>query len=248
MNFTAQKVTDEKELTEIFKLRYKIYVDEWEFEKPEKHPDGIETDEYDKNSVHFAAKDDTGELIGTVRLIVNPPGKFPIEKYCQIELKGNEIRRENLAEISRLAITRSYRKRAEDKYVFGPDEERRSIGSFERYTHKVHYKRLDDVYKHNVLKKKRFLQHDRRKRPEIIISLYKALYYESKEREITHWYAVMTKGLDALLRKLGINFQPIGEPVDYHGIRTPYLGEIKKIEQEVSKSKPELYKEFTQNL
>ena len=249
MNFVAQKVTDDKELTKIYKLRYKIYVDEWGFEKPENHPNDIETDEYDKNSVHFATRDDTGELIGTIRLIVNPPGKFPIERYCHIELKGNEIPRENLAEISRLAITRNYRNRAEDKYIFGPDEERRSIGSFERYTNKIHYRRFDDIYsKHTLVKKKRTFQHDRRKLPEAIISLYKALYHESKKREITHWYAVMTKGLDIRLGKLGINFQPIGEPVDYHGIRTPYLCEIRKIEEQVSKNNPELYEEFTQDL
>jgi hypothetical protein len=58
----------------------------------------------------------------------------------------------------------------------------------------------------------------------------------------------MTKGLYILLKKLGIIFQPIGEPVDYHGIRTPYLCEINKIEQEMSKINPELYKEFTQDL
>jgi hypothetical protein len=58
----------------------------------------------------------------------------------------------------------------------------------------------------------------------------------------------MTKGLVILLNRYGIRFQAIAEPVDYHGIRTPYLGEIQKIEQEVSDEKPEIYKEFTEGL
>jgi N-acyl amino acid synthase of PEP-CTERM/exosortase system len=164
-----QKITDERELTETYRLRYKVYVEEWGFEKPENYPKGIETDEYDKNSVHFAARDDTGELIGTIRLIVNPPGEFPIERYCQIELRDNEIPRGNLAEISRLAISKNYRKRTEDKYVYGPDEERRSIGSFNFYTKKIHYRRFDDKYKHNIFKKKNH-QQALRARPEAVIN------------------------------------------------------------------------------
>jgi len=58
----------------------------------------------------------------------------------------------------------------------------------------------------------------------------------------------MTKGLYILLSRLGINFQQIGDPVDYHGIRTPYLGDIRKIEQEVASKNPELYNEFIKTL
>ena len=58
----------------------------------------------------------------------------------------------------------------------------------------------------------------------------------------------MTKGLYILLKRFGIDFEPIGKPVDYHGIRTPYLGDIKKIEHEVSIKNPELYEEFTRGI
>jgi N-acyl amino acid synthase of PEP-CTERM/exosortase system len=78
--------------------------------------------------------------------------------------------------------------------------------------------------------------------------LYKAVYHESKRRQLTHWYAVMTKGLIILLNRFGFKFHPIGDPVDYHGIRTPYLGEIQKIEEEVEAQKPEIYGEFTRGL
>jgi hypothetical protein len=54
----------------------------------------------------------------------------------------------------------------------------------------------------------------------------------------------MTKGIATLLGRFGIDFKVIGDPVDYHGIRTPYLGEIAKIEQSMSDADPNLYKEF----
>jgi hypothetical protein len=51
-----------------------------------------------------------------------------------------------------------------------------------------------------------------------------------------------------LLNKFGFKFQAIGDPVDYHGIRTPYLGKIEEIEQEMSSRNPQLYEEFTNDL
>jgi N-acyl-L-homoserine lactone synthetase len=247
MVFTAYPVTEKEELKEIYRLRYKIYVVEWGFEKPENHPNGFETDEFDEYSVHFATRADNGELVGTIRLILNPPGGFPIERHCEIDTGTGNIPRDKIAEVSRLAISKNYRKRIEDKYIYGPDEERRSIGSFHNFTNKINYKRFDDRYRLENIKKNP-QTYEKRVRPEAVISLFKAVYHESKKREITHWYAIMTKGLFILLRKLGINFQPIGDPVDYHGIRTPFMGEIKRIENEVSVKNPDLYEEFVQSL
>lgn len=74
------------------------------------------------------------------------------------------------------------------------------------------------------------------------------MYQESKRRKITHWYAVMTKGVVILLNKFGFLFKEIGDPVDYHGIRTPYLADLAEIEQEIMQEYPELYEELTKGL
>jgi len=65
---------------------------------------------------------------------------------------------------------------------------------------------------------------------------------------LTHWYAVMAKGLYLLLKKMGILFVPIGPEINYHGLRSPYLGSIEDIEKEASKTNPELLKEFRDEL
>ncbi len=250
MSFIVSAVSDEKELAEIYRLRYKVYCLEWGFEKPEKHPNGLETDEYDRYSVHFAVRDDSQKIVGSVRLILNPPEGFPLERYCHIDMDTGKIPRENIAEISRLVISRDYRKRSEDKYIYGPDEERRTIGSFETYN-RGYYRRTEDRFRHRqpgALRLKNGTQNDRRSRHELVTCLYKAVYHESKRRQLTHWYAVMTKGLVIMLKKFGIKFQALGDPVDFHGIRTPYIGEIRKIEEEVMKEHPEIYEEFTKNL
>ena len=250
MPFITQEISDNEGLTEIYRLRYKVYVDEWRFEKPEKYPNGLEIDAFDKSSIHFASIDDNKRIIGTICLILNSTDGFPIEKHCHLNINRNELLGENLAEISMLTISKNYRRRAEDRYVYGPDEERRNFNDFNNYVNyapkKTHW-RSEDIYRHDFLKKKRVFQ-ERRKRPEIIVSIYKAIYRESKKRGITQWYAVMAKGLYILLMKLGINFQPIGDPVDYYGIRTPYLCDIKKIEHDISVKNQKLYEEFTEGL
>jgi len=148
-----------------------------------------------------------------------------------------------------MAIHRDFRKRAEDKYIYGPDEERRSIGSFYFSGNPSYSRRFEDRHrcKSNNLRAGAS-QNEMRKNHEIIISLYKAAYQESKRRQLSCWYAVMTKGIVTLLDRFGLKFNAIGDPVDYHGIRTPYLGEINKIEQEMSNKDPELYKEFVRDL
>ena len=249
MPFKVIRVSDEKALKAVYKLRFKVYCEEWNFEKPEKYPDRQETDEFDNNAVHFAALDNTGKTVGTVRLILFSPEGFPLEKYCDIKNSGDGIRGEDTAEISRLLISRDYRKRTEDKYIYGPDEDRRIVDG---YNHSVHndYRRLDDRYGYGMSNSRlrNEMEAEKRNRHELVTSLYKAVFQESKRLQLTNWYAVMTKGLVALLKRDGIRFKAIGDPVDFHGIRTPYLGEIRKIEQEVSEEKPEIYKEFIKGL
>jgi len=253
MSFKVVCLSDEIELKKVYKLRYKVYCEEWGFENPEKYPDRQETDEFDKNAVHFAAIDYSGRIVGTVRLILFSPDGFPLEKYCDISSSGEGVRGEDTAEISRLVISRNYRKRTEDKFIYGPDEERRSIGGYDRnYNHSVNnnrrsYDRSGNGGSPNG-RMRNEMEAEKRNRHEIVTSLYKAVYHESKRRRLTHLYAVMTKGLVLLLKRYGIRFRAIAEPVDYHGIRTPYLGEIQKIEQEVLEEKPEIYKEFTAGL
>jgi N-acyl-L-homoserine lactone synthetase len=249
MPFTASIVSGEKDLTDIYRLRYKVYCLEWGFEKPENHVSGGITDIFDSHAIHFAVKDDSQKIIGAIRLIMDSDEGFPIEKYCELDINKDEIHHDRIAEISRLVIHRDYRRRAEDKYIYGPDEERRSIGSFAFEYNYSYNRRSEDRqrYKHHM-QRGSISQTERRKRHEIIISLYKAIYIESKRRQLSHWYAVMTKGIVTLLDRFGLKFEAIGDPVDYHGIRTPYLGEIVKIEEEISNREPDLYKEFIRGL
>lgn len=245
MAFNVSIASEENELVDIYKLRYKVYCLEWGFEKPDNYPNGLLTDIYDGSSIQFTVRDPSQKLVGAIRLILASNEGFPIEKYCHLDIDTSKIPRNKTAEISRLVIHRDYRRRAEDKFIYGPDEERRSIGSFSYQYNYSYSRRYEDKHKFRQNSHRpNPSQIERRRRHEVFVGLYKAIYSESKKREITHLYSVMTKGIVSLLDKFGLKFDPIGDPVDYHGIRTPYLGEIDKIEQEMMASDPELYNEF----
>jgi N-acyl-L-homoserine lactone synthetase len=249
MPFTTSIVTEEKGLTEIYRLRYKVYCLEWGFEKPENHMSGSITDIFDSHSIHFAVRDDSKKTVGAIRLIVDSEEGFPIEKYCELDINKDEIPRDNIAEISRLVIHRDYRRRTEDRFIYGPDEERRSIGSFAFEPNYSFSRRFDDRQRSRQNTQRiNISQTERRRRHEIVLSLYKAIYIESKRRHLSHWYSVMTKGVATLLDKFGLKFEVIGDPVDYHGIRTPYLGSLISIEEEMSNREPDLHKEFMRGL
>ena len=94
---------------ETLKLRYEVYCSERGFERPEDHPHGLETDCYDGHAIHLAAvKSDTGEVVGTARIIRHSFLGFPIERHFKIDKDLSHVQRERIGEISRLAIPKRY--------------------------------------------------------------------------------------------------------------------------------------------
>ncbi|RQW85132.1 MAG: PEP-CTERM/exosortase system-associated acyltransferase [Geobacter sp.] len=212
---------DEPLISEVYRLRYKVYCEEWGFEKPEDHPGGLETDEYDPHSLHFGAfSQESGNLIGTIRLILNSELGFPIENHCSFSTELSWLNKDNVAEISRLAVSKEYRKRAVDSLIYNDGEIRTDQKEAAK---EILEKRKQEFF--------------------IIMGLYTCMYMESARLGLTHWYAVMAKGLRILLRRMSIQLLPIGPEVEYHGLRVPYLGTIADILKNVSAEKAEFFTE-----
>lgn len=120
--------TDEQR-TAAFRLRYEVYCVEHPYEDPAQNPHEMEIDAYDSVALHaLLYHRPSGGLVGTTRLIPLRPGdeKFalPIRDVCHHEL----LLRDNpsmpwahTAEISRFAISKNFRRRA---------NEETSVGSF----------------------------------------------------------------------------------------------------------------------
>src|SRR3989304_5425916 len=214
--FTFKRVETESELNEVFKLRYQVYCIECGFESTEDHPAGSERDEYDEHAVHFIARDRNGNIVGTVRLIVASELGFPIERYCKTKLDTSLIPKDSAVEVSRLAISKLYRRRSGDG-LYGATNAAVDDGSVQGH----------------------------RRRPEIVLGLYKAMYRESKWLGGGNWYAVMEKSLFHLLKGSGVVFNQIGDVTEYHGNRIPYIARLSNIERQIAQNKPELFRFFT---
>jgi N-acyl amino acid synthase of PEP-CTERM/exosortase system len=78
----------------------------------------------------------------------------------------------------------------------------------------------------------------------IVLGLYRCLYKESLDKGITHWYAVMARGLYLLLKKISIIPRQIGPEVNYHGLRAPYLLDLVQIMDYLKEKNPCLYHHF----
>ena len=226
---TIEKYRDQdKILPEIFGLRYQVYVNEWGFETPDDHPKGLEYDEFDDYSVHiYARSNDDSPVIGTVRMILNSPLGFPVERYFDIKELPASIDRDKISEISRLAVSKEFRRREIDLKIFGAKQ-----SDAKQIPH----------YIDNGQDFRRHCEH------ELIRGLYITLYRDSKLRGLTHWYAVMAKGLFIILKRWKINFEQIGPAKDYHGIRAPYLVNIEDFERSLEKGNPALYCEASSGL
>lgn len=209
----------------IYRLRYQVYVSEWGFESAEDHPDGLEMDEHDLNSRHFYASSSSDtNIIGTARMIMPSDRPFPVQEHFELEDCFSDGDGFKVAEISRLAISKDFRRRAIDRVIFNKDK-----------THDE-----DLTYHQESLKN---LENERRKcEHELIRGIYLMIYRESVSLDLTHWYAVMARGLYVILARWGIHFRQIGEEKEYHGLRAPYVLSIKELEESLHKKNPELLK------
>lgn len=218
-------------LQQSYALRYEVYCNEQHFLAPEDYPAKLEMDAFDDDAIHIGAINREDVLVGTVRLVLPSAKGFPLFEHCQLFSKYRTLADStnplqlSAAEISRLAVSKSYRRRANDG-MYGLAETEDKLEPQERDGKATH----------------------RRHRAELVLGLYRAMYRDSKHQGITHWFAAMEKTLLRLLHRYQFGFEPIGPEIDYYGPVTPYLAEITKMEEGIRQRYPELFAEFVQDL
>jgi len=104
--YTYRMVESDAEKNLIYKLRYDIYCKEKRWLASSSYLKCLESDEYDKRSLHFGAFDVNNILVGSVRLII-PENNMPIpmEEIFEIVPNLNQKR----VEVSRLVIPKNRR-------------------------------------------------------------------------------------------------------------------------------------------
>jgi N-acyl-L-homoserine lactone synthetase len=92
------------------RLRYEVYCLEQRFVDAARCTDGRESDEFDLHAIHFAAATDRGEVVATLRLVLDSPLGFPLERHAPGLLDDRPRgERPRTGEVSRLVIAPLYR-------------------------------------------------------------------------------------------------------------------------------------------
>src|SRR5260370_2326851 len=116
-HFQARPLDDLPELLEkSYRLRYHVYCLERRFLRADDYPQGLETDEFDRHSIHVGVVDARGELAGTARIVKASELGLPLFRHCTTFPHQTAIDQTNprIVEIGRLAVGRSYPRRAAD--------------------------------------------------------------------------------------------------------------------------------------
>jgi len=215
--FNFRCVDGTPELSETFKLRFQVYCLERSFLTPEAYPAGSESDAYDAYSEHFSAYGRQQQIAGSVRLARwSPELGYPFQHHCPVFSDAWLPPNEEAREISRLVVSKDYRRRQEDNWL--------------------------GIAETNPLDLPEDLAAKRGGHPIIVLGLYRAMYQYSKRNGIRYWYAAMERSLARLLGRYGFDFKPIGPQIDYYGPVTVYIASLADLEAKVSAENPDLFK------
>lgn len=186
---------------EVYKIRHNVYCEELAFEPVREN--GMETDDFDAWSQYCMIQHlNTKAYAGTVRLVTprNSDELLPLEKYClhsiaHPEFTPGHFKREEICEISRLAVPAQFRRRAMDKFAGA------ATGAINETT---------------------YSETELRCFPFIAIGLYLTAASLALSQGIRHAFVMMEPRLARSMRFIGIKFVQIGPTIDYHGQRAPY--------------------------
>ena len=201
--FQARTIDASPELlAQSYRLRYQVYCVERKFLPADAYPDGVERDEFDRHSVHVGVVDGAGELAGTARIIVRSDAGLPVFRYCTLFpdalcIDDPAVR---LVEVSRLSISRGYRRRRDDGWFPGSP---RADGDS-----RVPVAAVPD---------------GRRPHADVFVTLVKAIYQAAKRLGATHWIVATERSLQRRVLQYGLPFVLAGPERDYLGPIAPYI-------------------------
>ncbi|KKN30632.1 hypothetical protein LCGC14_0832000, partial [marine sediment metagenome] len=151
---------------------------------------------------------------------------FPMEGHCihQMDQQARDAfagtRRRQVAEISRMAVSRDFRRRLnEDKTASG-------VTDFACYSDSENGKRA---------------------LPYISLGLFAAILQMSVKHGITHWTAAMEPALLRMLKRFGVEFDHVGPVIEYHGRRRPAFTEAASMLESARKLRPDVWSLVTNN-
>lgn len=220
--FSVKLAETPAEKNKVFKIRYRVYCEEFKYESIQDFPDQLEVDDYDQDSRHCLITHlETGMPAGCVRLVpaigASYEAPLPLERYCGSSLDRElldtmALDRRAVCEISRLAVDGAFRRRTGETLT-----------------------RFGQV---NGLQ---FSAHEQRTFSLIAVACFLAATVLTEIENRNQIFAMMEPFLPRLMQRSGIDFRRVGRDIDYHGIRAPYFITTQSVLENMHEDIRELY-------
>lgn len=211
--FLPEIANSEEKLIESYRMRHEVYCEELDF--LDLHENGLESDEFDTRSIHLLIQNIASRsYAGTARLVLSSKKDelLPIEQFCGGSFYSDsttpaDLPRDTICEISRLAVSSDFRKRASDNFM----------GAAE-----------------GAINVKTYSEKEARCFPFIIIGLYLEIAAVCEKEGIKHFFVMMERKLARSAAFAGIKFHQIGSVIEYHGKRAAYYINLDMFHQDLS--------------
>ncbi|HNC53331.1 MAG TPA: PEP-CTERM/exosortase system-associated acyltransferase [Accumulibacter sp.] len=192
---------------ESYRIRHEVYCRELGFEQL--RADGLEADDFDDRSVHCLVQSvSTGQYVGCARLVLldpeHPADRLPVEITCAGTLDRSivdpmALDRSRIAEISRLAVIGSYRRRR--------GEQNKPIS----------------------LSEEDFGTPQRPRQPYLALAVYLGLIALARHYGVQTIFVLTEPRLAMNLSRLGVHLELIGTGVEHRGVRVPSMMSVSEI-------------------
>lgn len=200
--FDLVPAVDQDSCQTVFRIRHDVYCRDLGYERV--RVDGLETDDYDRHSLHCLLRTAGPEKVpvGCVRIVLakpeDPASPLPFERTCAATLDRSiidpaQVPRGRMTEVSRLAVVSRFRRRK------GEENKPFSIG--EQDFGSVLHARF----------------------PFIPVGLYLGSIALALHHGIDHLFMLTEPRLAMHFRRIGFVIDQIGGPVEHRGVRIPSL-------------------------
>jgi N-acyl amino acid synthase of PEP-CTERM/exosortase system len=215
-HFAVLRANTPRLLDQVYRLRYQVYCIENQFEDPNEHLDGREMDEHDAVSAHILLLHrKSGTPVGTARIIMPQleSNWRPLPVWHVLTPEGREeferlLPLPRTAEVSRFAVSKEFR----------------------RWWRNHHGPTVETTHQHTASGELQLMQY-------VTFGLIQDILQLGLEKRVDYLVAAMNSSLMRIFVNLGLELEPIGRPVEYHGLRQPcvlFLANILEESQSLS--------------
>lgn len=206
--FELTPALDAASIETVYRIRHEVYCRDLGWEPVRE--DGMETDEYDRHSIHcLLRRRGTGEPVGCTRLVLTRPGDpdypLPFEQSCREVIRRDQVDpsllpRDGIGEVSRLAVIGSFRQRKGEtsQPVSVTEDDFQSRGGLPRF-------------------------------PFIPVSLYLGAAAIARRLGIENVFVLTEPRLASHFARIGFDIRPIGGAIEHRGARVPSVLSSSKV-------------------